>query len=84
VNEHRRDWQLGLPAFVQAWRKDAKTWDRALGRSFGAEPDVDRALARLGLVRISSGAPSGRSLLPGLIPSRVRSTVGVRMALLGP
>lgn len=76
--QHRHQWELDLPAFVKAWRQDAVRWGRTLARTTGTAPDVDDALARLGLVRFGAGQPTvGGGRMPrsiATVTARVRSS----------
>jgi len=82
LNEHRRQWELDLPAYVKAWRQDAALWGRTLARTAGAEMDLDQALTRLGLSRIRALPMPPRSRLAGSILARVLSSTGARRSLL--
>ena len=74
-------WQLDLPAFVEAWRQDAATWRCMMSRQGEAVLSVDDALAELGLVRVDTGGHSRvsrlrRVELPGPQPAPTGSQRG--------
>lgn len=75
--QHRRDWELDLPAYVRAWRQDAVVWNRMLSRTTSAATDLDDALGRLGLSR-SSALPAHRELGGARMPRSI-ATVTARV-----